>query len=125
MAFHVEFDTDATVYILTELMNIPWWKQFRKAADSDSQAHQFLDGSSMIVTGLCVWISHTRLQPKTIRPELSLYTQTKTLTTTRGLSSFATGVTKAFAAKISTTFTILTINTPFGSLGHRVQHPAS
>jgi hypothetical protein len=50
---HVEFDTDETVDVLTDLLNIPWWQQFRSAVDgSDNQAHSFLDNKTIIVTGL-------------------------------------------------------------------------
>jgi hypothetical protein len=50
---HVEFDTDETVDVLTDQLNLPWWKLFRTAVDGgDSQAHALLDNKFMIVTGL-------------------------------------------------------------------------
>jgi hypothetical protein len=51
---HVEFDSDETIDTLTnDDFQIPFFLQFRSAVDSgDSQAHDFLDGKDMIVTGL-------------------------------------------------------------------------
>jgi hypothetical protein len=58
---HVEFDSDETIDVLTDVLNIDWWKQFRSAVDSgNSQAHAFLDNKFMIVTGLMgVDFAHT------------------------------------------------------------------
>ena len=50
---HVEFNSDETVDVLTDDFKLPLWKAFRKAVDEgDSQAHSFLDGKEIIVTGL-------------------------------------------------------------------------
>jgi hypothetical protein len=58
---HVEFDTDETIDILTDQLNIPWWKLLRTAVDGgDDQAHALLDNKFMIVTGLMgVDFAHT------------------------------------------------------------------
>ena len=58
---HVEFDSDETIDTLTNDFQLPFFLQFRSAVDSgDSQAHDFLDGKEMIVTGLIgVDFAHT------------------------------------------------------------------
>jgi hypothetical protein len=58
---HVEFDSDETIDPLTDDFQLPFFLQFRSAVDSgDSQAHDFLDGKDMIVTGLVgVDFAHT------------------------------------------------------------------
>jgi hypothetical protein len=50
---HVEFDSDETIDVLTDDFGLPWWQGLRTAVDQgDSQAHSYLDGDYMVVTGL-------------------------------------------------------------------------
>lgn len=63
---HVEFDASETIDILTDDLQLPWWQQFRSAAESgDEQAHSFLDNKSMIVSGLMgVDFAHSSAGPE-------------------------------------------------------------
>jgi len=48
---HVEFNSEETVDVLVEDFKLPLWTAFREAVN-DGQAHSFLDGKDIIVTGL-------------------------------------------------------------------------
>ncbi len=63
---HVEFDASETIDILTDDMKIPYWQQLRSAVEGgDDQAHQVLDNSDMIVTGLmAVDFAHASTGPE-------------------------------------------------------------
>lgn len=118
---HVEFDASETIDILTDDMKIPWWQQFRSAvAGGDDQAHQFLDNSDMIVTGLmAVDFAHVSTGPES-HPAwaMAVHSNTDFSDDTWAFLSAVSG-TKAFAPNSNTTFRIWTMNIPFDFRGPR------
>jgi hypothetical protein len=51
LGVHVEFARDETIDVLTDDFGLPWWQGLRNAVDNEN-AHDYLDGDYMIVTGL-------------------------------------------------------------------------